>query len=92
MQQIRFLNLLMKFVIYALLSCCYFSTKNLLWARFSYKIETSWSFGLGHLETLLFSSVQVPFFRKHPLKKKLHLAFCAFYCFEGENHDKCPSL
>lgn len=62
MQQICFLNLLMKFVIYALLSCCYFSTKNLLWAQFSYKTETSWIFGLDYLETLFSSSIQVPLF------------------------------
>lgn len=51
MQQIHVLNLLMKFVIYALLSCCYFSIKNLLQEGFSYKTETSWSFELDNLNT-----------------------------------------
>lgn len=91
MQQIHFLNILMKFVIYALLSCCYFSVKNLLQAVFSYKSETSWSFELDNMKTLFSSSAQVPFFQRHPLgRKKLHLVFCASYCFEGENHEKCP--
>lgn len=69
MQQIRFLNLLMKFVIYALLSCCYFSNTNLHWARFSYKIETSWSFGLGHLETLFLLVFRSPFLEGFLWKK-----------------------
>lgn len=70
MQQIHFLNLLMKFIIYALLSCCYFSIKNLLQAGFSYKTETSWSFELDNLDTLFSSSAHVPFFQRHPLGKK----------------------